>query len=306
MAREQQPMPVVGFVHTGAAASVSPHVAAFLQGLKEAGFTNGRDITEFRWAEGNYERLPARMQELVRRPVSVLATIGGVTTARAAKAATSTMPIVFVTADDPVETGLVQSLNRPEGNMTGVTRLNVQLSAKSLEAVHELLPAVSNLGVLINPKRPTAEVQVANLRSAVAAVGKTVRVLYAFTAQEIESAFQAAAAERIGALIVPTEPAFNDRTQQIVALAARHAIPTIYSQREYVAAGGLMSYGSTLLESYHQQGDYVGRILKGAKPANLPVQQPTKIELIINLKTAKALGLTFPITLLGRADEVIE
>lgn len=298
--------PLVGFVHTGSAKAVTPHIAAFLQGVSDAGIANGRDITEFRWAEGSYERLPALMQELVRRPVSVLATIGGVVTARAAKAATSTIPIVFVTADDPVETGLVQSLNRPDGNMTGVTRLNIQLSAKSIEAVHELLPAVSNLGVLINPKRPTADVQVANMRNAAAAVSKSISVLHAFTEREIELAFQAAATERVGALIIPTEPAFNDQTQRIVALAARHAIPTIYSQREYVVAGGLMSYGSNLLESYHQQGDYVGRILKGAKPADLPVQQPTKVELIINLQTAKALGLAFPITLLGRADAVIE
>ena len=298
--------PLVGFVHTGSAKAVTPHIAAFLQGLQDAGIANGREITEFRWAEGSYERLPALMQELVRRPVSVLATIGGVVTARAAKAATSTIPIVFVTADDPVETGLVQSLSRPEGNMTGVTRLNVQLSAKSFEAVHELMPVVSNLSGVDQSKasdRRCASCQHAECGSR---CQQDHPVLHAFTEREIELAFQAAATERIGAIIIPTEPAFNDRTQQIVALAARHAIPTIYSQREYVAAGGLMSYGSALLESYHQQGEYVGRILKGAKPADLPVQQPTKIELIINLKTAKALGLTFPITLLGRADEVIE
>ncbi len=301
-----QSQPVIGFLGNGSADGFVPHVAAFRQGLKDAGIADGQHVIDFRWAAGHSERLPALAQELVRRPVDVIATIGGIVTARAAKAATSTIPIVFVTADDPVATGLVASLSRPDANLTGVARLNVELSGKTLEVMHELVPAAPVIGLLINPQRLTAETQLRNAQVAAKSFGKTIRVLHASSEREIDAVFETIAVERIGALIVNTEPLFNNRTTQIVALAARRGVPTIYFQREFVTAGGLISYGSSLPEVYRQSGEYTGRILKGAKPADLPVQQATKVELIVNLKTAKTLGLIIPITLLGRADEVIE
>ena len=307
LAARAQARPVLGFLASGGRASVAAPLAGFLGGLKEAGFVDGQNLSiEYRWAEGQFERLPALAAELVRRPVDVLFAAQGNVSALAAKRATSTIPIVFVTADDPVATGLVSSLNRPGGNLTGVSRLGVMLGAKNLELVHQLLPTVSVVGLLINPNRPTAEAQRKNVRDAAAAVGKTIRVLHGSNEGEIDAVFKTIASEHIGALVVPIDPVFNIHRKQILGLAARHAVPVAYALREFVAEGGLMSYGDGTVESYKLGGDLVGRVLKGARPADLPVQQATKLEMVLNLKTAKTLGLTIPITLLGRADEVIE
>lgn len=276
-------------------------------GLKEGGFVDGQNLTiDYRWAEGHFERLPALAAELVRRPVDVLFAAQGNVSALAAKRATSTIPIVFVTADDPVATGLVASLSRPGGNLTGVSRLGTALVAKNVELVHQLLPSVTTIGLLVNPKRQTAQAQIKNAQDAAAALGKTMRVLQGSDARQIDAAFKTIASERIGGLVVPFDPVFNIHRRQIVALAAQQALPTAYSLRESVTSGGLMSYGDSATESYKLGGDLAARLLKGAKPSELPVQLTTKLELVINLKTAKALGLTIPITLLGRADEVIE
>jgi putative ABC transport system substrate-binding protein len=304
---QQAAMPVVGFLASGSRSTMVANLTGFLAGLKEAGFVDGRNATiEYQWAEGRYDRLPKLAAELVRHPANVIATVGGEVAARAAKRATSTIPIVFVAADDPVVTGLVASLDRPGGNVTGVTWLGTQMAAKNLEMLHELLPAVSVIGLLVNPERPTADAQVRYGRNAAIALGKTLRVLNASTASEIDAAFATVAREEIGALIVPPDPVFSIHGNQIIALAARHRVPTTYFLPGQVAAGGLMSYGSSLFDASRLMGLYAGRILKGEKPADLPVQQSTKIELIINLKTAKTLGLTIPVTLLGRADKVIE
>jgi putative ABC transport system substrate-binding protein len=306
-ASAQPAQPVIGFLGSGSPKTFTPHVNGFLDGLKEAGFVDGRNLTiEYRWAEGQFERLPALAAELVRRPVDVLATVGGNVSALAAKRATSTIPIVFLTADDPVASGLVASLSRPGGNMTGVTWLGAELGAKNLELVHQLLPAVSVIGVLVNPTRPTAEAQLKNAQDAGKAIGKTMRVLHAATKDDIDAAFNTVASEHIGALFIAPDPLFLIHRVEIIALAASHAVPTVYFLREFVAAGGLMSYGASLGGAAKLCGDYTGRILKGAKPADLPVQQSTKVELAINLKTAKALGFEVPPALLTRADEVIE
>ena len=297
----------VGFLANGTPQAFAPDVAGFLEGLKEAGFVDGRNLKiEYRWSEGQLERLPGLAAELAGRPVDVLATAGGNVSAVAAKQATSAVPIVFVTAADPVATGLVASLNRPGGNVTGVTWLGVDVLGKNMELMHELLPAVSVIGVLMNPKNTIVETQMKNARAAASATGKTIRALHASSDREIDAAFDTVAAERIGALLIATDPMFNIHRKRIVGLAARHAVPAVYFFRQFVADGGLMSYGSGVTEAYKVSGGYVGRILKGARPADLPVQQTTKVELVINLKTAKSLGLTFPNTLLGRADEVFE
>jgi putative ABC transport system substrate-binding protein len=298
---------VLGFLAAGSPQAFAPFVAAFQEGLKEAGFVDGQNLTiEYRWAEGRYERLPALADELVRQRVTVLASVGGDVSARAAKAATSTIPIVFATADDPVATGLVASLSHPAGNLTGVTWRGAELRGKNLELVHELLPALSVVAVLLNPKHPNAGVQLSNVQEAARTLGKTVRVLPASNAGEIETAFVTVSREKLGALIINPDPMFAIQRAQIVDLAARRAIPTVYFLREFVVAGGLMSYGSSLTGAYKLTGSYAGRLLQGAKPADLPIQQSTRIELVLNLKTAKSLGLTVPNTLLGRADEVIE
>lgn len=307
VARAQPAQPVLGLLASGEAASFRSSMVGFLAGLKEGGFVDGQNVTiDHRWAEGQFDRLPGLAAELVRRPVDVLVAAQGNVSAIAAKRATSTIPIVFVTADDPVATGLVASFNHPGDNLTGVSRLGTMLVAKNLELLHQLLPAVSVVALMINPKRSTSEAQQKNAQSAATAVGKTVRVLRASSEGEIDAAFKTIASERIGALVVPFDPFFNIHRRQIVALAARHAVPVAYSVRDYVSAGGLMSYGDDPAESYKLGGDLAARILKGAKPVDLPVQQATKLELVLNLKTAKALGLTFPMTMLGRADEVIE
>ena len=305
-ARAQGTRPVLGFA-SGEPKSFATSMGGFLAGLKEAGFVDGQNLTiEHRWAEGKFDRLPELAAELVRRPVDVIMAAQGTVTALAAKRVTSTIPIVFVTADDPVATGLVASLARPGGNLTGVSRLGTILGAKNLELIHQVVPTATLVGLLVNPKRPTAEAQRKNVEDAAATVGKTIRVLDGSSEAAIDASFKTIVAERIGALIVPFDPVLNIHRQQIIALAERHRIPAAYALREFIAGGGLMSYGDSGTESYSLAGAYVGRILKGARPADLPVQQATRLELVLNLKTAKSLGLNIPLPLLGRADEVNE
>jgi putative ABC transport system substrate-binding protein len=307
MARAQQAaMPVIGFLSPASPAGYELMVAALRQGLKEAGYIEGHNVAiDYRWAEGQYDRLPMLAAELVRRQVAGIIA-GGTPAARFARTATSTIPIVFNVGVDPVQLGLVASLNRPGGNVTGVAGLTVETAAKRLEVLHESLPTAAVVALLVNPTTPLAEPETKGVQDAARSLGLRLHVLNASTETEIDAAFGTLIELRAGALVVSVDPFLNNQRAQIVALAARHAVPAIYGLRESVAAGGLMSYGIDLADTYRQAGIYIGKILKGAKPADLPVQQAVKVEFAINLKTAKALGLTFPITLLGRADEVIE
>ena len=307
-AHAQQPArPVVGFLSVLSPGPFAPFVAAFRAGLKEGGFVEGQNVAiEYRWAEGQSDKLPGLAADLVRRPVAVIATAGGIVTANAAKAATSTIPIVFGAADDPVASGLVASLNRPGGNITGVNWLGGGLRAKNLELLAELVPNAATFAVLFNPKNPNIDSQLKNTQEAASTLGRKLEVVTASSSGEIDAAFAAVVQAKASGLIVATDPLFADQRDRIVALAARHAVPAVYFLRAFVAAGGLMSYGSSLADAFRLVGGYTARVLKGDKPANLPVQQSTKVELVINLKAAKALGVTFPNTLLGRADEVIE
>ena len=276
-------------------------------GLSETGFVEGRNVTiEFRWAEGHYDRLTTLAADLATRQVAVIAAPGGIAAGLAAKAATATIPIIFLTGADPVQFGLVKSLNRPDSNLTGVAILTNTLAPKQLELLHELVPTATLVAFLVNPKNPIAESDTRDLQSAASATRQQILVLNASTDGEVESAFAALVQQRAGALLVQSDPFFNSRPDDIVALAARYAIPAIYQWRDFPVAGGLMSYGTVLADAYRQVGIYAGKILKGAKASDLPVQQSVKVQLVINLKTAKTLGLTFPLTLLGRADEVIE
>ena len=302
----QQPaMPVIGFLNGGSPGPYAPYVAAFRQGLKEAGYIEGENVTiEYRWLEGQYDRAPSMAAELVRRQVAVI--VANSPGNLAAKAATTTIPIVFTTAGDPVQLGFVASLSRPGGNLTGVTQLNVEVGPKRLELAHELVPAATIIGLLVNPKNPTAEPITRNLQEASRTLGLKLHVLHASTEREIEKAFATLLQLRAGALVISPDPFFVIQSEQLAALALRQAMPAIFQYRPFAAAGGLVSYGGNLADSYRTAGVYTGRILKGEKPADLPVQQSTKVELIINLKTAKALGLTVSLPLLGRADEVIE
>jgi putative ABC transport system substrate-binding protein len=305
-ARAQQ-VPVVGFLATTSPAPFAHLVAGFRRGLQEAGFIEGRNVAiEYRWAEGRYDQVPALAADLVQRQVAVIVTTGGETSAVAAKAATKTIPIVFNTGTDPVRLGLVTSLARPGGNATGVNIFTTELAEKRLGLLHDLIPAASTIAVLLNPNFAPAVVNLQESEVAARAAGRTVVAFHASRDDEIETAFARIIQMRPGALLVGSDPFFNSRREQIVALAARHAIPAIYEWREFAQAGGLMSYGTSLIEAYRQQGVYAGRILKGEKPADLPVVQLSKFELIINLITAKTLGLTFPPGLLAIADEVIE
>jgi putative ABC transport system substrate-binding protein len=302
-----QARPVVGFLGSVSFKTFTAHVDGFLQGFKDSGFVDGRNVAiEYRWAEGHFDRLPSLAEELVRRRVDLIVTVGGNVAVLAARHATSTIPIVFLTADDPVASGLVSSLSRPGGTMTGVTWLGGELGAKNLEVMRELLPAVNVIGVILNPTRPTAEAQLKNAQDAAHAIGKTLRVFHATNLGEVAAAFELAASDKIGALFIASDPAFLVDVNRVVEIASQHAIPTVYFLREFVVAGGLMSYGADIVSAAKLCGEYASRILNGAKPAELPIQQSTKVELVINLKAAKSLGLTFPITLLGRADEVIE
>ena len=303
----RQAMPVIGFLSTGSPQSDVFRLAAVRQGLVEAGYVEGRNfVFEHRWAEDQYERLPALAAELVRRGVALIVTGGGSTSTVAAKSATATIPIVFVTGTDPIKLGLVASLNRPGGNITGVSFLVNTLVAKQFEVLHEAVPKTALIGYLVNPTYTNAEADTRNVLAAAEVVGQKLLLVQAHTDSELEAAFVTLTQQRAGALVVGADPFFFDRRDKLVELAARQKVPAIYFLREFASAGGLMSYGTSITEAYRIVGLYAGRILKGEKPAELPVQQSTKVELVVNLKTAKALGLTVPPALLARADEVIE
>jgi putative tryptophan/tyrosine transport system substrate-binding protein len=304
--RAQQPaMPVVGFLDSASPDGYAPMVAAFRQGLSEVGFVEGRNVAiEYRWA-GNPSDRPGLAADLVRRQVAVIAA-GGIAPVRAAMAATATIPIVFRLGVDPVALGLVASLNRPGGNITGIATLAGELVPKRLQLLHEVIPSTTIVALLINPTNPNSETVSRNLEAAAANLGLQLQVLHAASENDLDKVFATVAQLRAGALVIGPDAFFNSRSERLAALTVDHAVPTIFQYRPFAAAGGLMSYGASLTDSYRQAGIYAGRILKGEKPADLPVQQSTKVELIINLKTAKALGLTVPLPLLGRADEVIE
>jgi putative ABC transport system substrate-binding protein len=303
-ARAQQPaLPVIGFLGTGSPEVFAYIVRAFRQGLSETGFVEGRNVAiEYSWANDQLDRLPALAVNLVHRQVSLIVANSTVA-ALAAKAATTTIPIVFQIGGDAVRAGLVASLNRPGGNLTGVTSLAEELGPKRLELLHELLPATTNFGVLFNP---TTGILSSSLQAAARTLGIELHVLHASTERDLDTVFSTFARLQVGALLINGSLLFNTLSERLASLTVRHALPAIFQFREFAAAGGLMSYGGSITENYRLLGAYTGRILKGEKPADLPIQQSAKIELIINLKTAKALGLTVPPTLLGRADEVIE
>jgi putative tryptophan/tyrosine transport system substrate-binding protein len=301
-------LPVIGYVGSESADVFAGRLRAFHQGLSEAGYAEGVNVAiEYRWAENQYDRFPALLADLVRRNVTVITAVTGTSPAIAAKAATTTIPIVFVTAGDPVALGLVASLNRPGSNLTGVATLTVELGPKQLEMLRELVPKATSIAVLVNPTNPTnAERLSRDMQAAARTLGLQLHILHASTERDFDAVFASLPRLRAGALLIGSDPFFNSRSQQLVALASHHAMPTMYPFREYAMAGGLISYGNSFADAHRQVGVYTGRILKGEKPADLPIQQSAKIELVINLRTAKTLGLTFPLTLLGRADEVIE
>ena len=305
---QQAAMPVVGYLGSETREKFGIRVTAFLQGLGAMGFDEGRNVTiEYRWANGQSDRLPAMAADLVRRRVAVIVTPGSAISALSAKAATQTVPIVFETGVDPVGAGLVKSLNRPEGNITGITSLNVHVGPKRLELMHELLPKAKKFAVLVNPANPANfEMAVKGSEGPSRALGLELHFLNASTDHEIESAFERLRQLEAGGLVVAADIFFNSRAQQFAALSLKHGVPTVHSVRDFAVAGGLVSYGGDIRDSHRQAGIYTGRILKGEKPADLPVQQVTKVELTINLRTAKALGIGVPNTLIGRADEVIE
>src|SRR5437764_87245 len=301
-ARAQQPkMPVVGFLNAGSPDGYAPYATGFLKGLNETGYVDGRNVTvDYQWARGQYDRVGVLAADLVRRKVAVIAT--NTPTAPVAKAATTEIPIVFVSTGDPVTGGLVTSFNRPGGNLTGVGLLGPELETKRLELLHELVPGTTPIGVLVNPANPAADLQLRKLQEAAGVIGR----LRATTAAEIDTAFETAAQRGTAALLLVQAPFYNSRREQLVALAARHKKPVAYPLREFADMGGLMSYGHDLVDGYRQMGVYAGRVLRGEKPADIPVVQPTKFEFVINLKTAKTLGLTVPASLLITADEVID
>jgi putative ABC transport system substrate-binding protein len=306
MARAQQAaMPVIGFLHSASLEPNAKRLAGFRKGLRQAGFIEGQNVAiEFRWAAGQNARLPELAAELVSKPVNVIATLSSTPATRAAKAATSTIPIVFLIAEDPVELGLVASLNRPGGNATGISSQNAELVAKRLGLLRELLPQAANIAVLLDPTNPNATPISSALQSAAAMLGVQLNELEAATDAEIERAYQSL--KPGSPLLVGTDPSFFARRASLVALGVKYAIPTMYDNREAASAGGLMSYGQNTESSWEQAGNTVGRILKGAKPAELPVMQPTRFEYVVNLKTAKALGIEVPLAMQARADEVIE
>jgi putative ABC transport system substrate-binding protein len=306
-ARAQQPtMPVIGFLAAGSPKSDERLVAAFLNGLGETGYEDGKNVRiEYRWAENQYDRLPSMAADLVRERVAVIAA-ATTPAARAARVATATIPVVFTTIADPVQIGFVASLNRPGGNVTGVTLLSVEVGPKLLELLHGAVPSTAIIGLLVNPANPNAEVQSKSTQAAALQLGLQVHVLNASTERDFDVAFAKLKEMRSGALVISQDVLFNTKSEQLAALTVLHEIPSISMLREFAVAGGLISYGASRSDAWRQAGVYAGRILKGEKPADLPVQQPTKFELVINLKTAKALGLELPPSLLARADEVIE
>jgi putative tryptophan/tyrosine transport system substrate-binding protein len=307
MAGALQPaMPVVGFLNSASPGPFARNVVAFRQGLMEAGYIDGQNVAiEYRWAEGQTDRLPAMAADLVRRQVAVIVAPDSAS-ALAAKAASMTIPVIFLIGGDPVKLGLVATFNRPGGNITGVSVLFNTLVAKQLEALHETVPQADLIGLLVNPTNPNAESDTRDVQAAANVLGQKLVVVKGSTDSDLETVFVTLAQQRTGALVVSADPFFVSRRNKLVELAVRQTLPAIYPMRDFVVAGGLMSYGASLADGYRQVGVYAGRILKGAQPANLPVQQAVKVELTINLKTAKALGVTVPLPLLGRADEVIE
>jgi putative ABC transport system substrate-binding protein len=306
-ARAQAAMPVIGALNSAAAAPIAPLLAAFRLGLGEAGYVEGQNLAiEYRLAEGQYDRLPNLAADLVRRRVAVIATGGGTVSALAAKNATPTIPVVFVCDDDPVKVGLVTSISRPGGNVTGIHQLTTGLEAKRLGLLHELAPNVTTMAVLVNPDYPDAGIQIKEVEEAARTLGLQLHILKARIEADFDAAFATIVQQQAGALLVASDPFLFSRREQLVALAARHAVPAIYQFRQNAAVGGLMSYGTRITDSYHQVGVYTGKILKGAKPADLPVVVSTRFEFVINLNTAKALGIKFSDDLLSLADEVIE
>jgi putative tryptophan/tyrosine transport system substrate-binding protein len=304
---QQSAMPVVGFLGPESPALFADRLPAFLQALSEGGFVEGRNIAiEYRWAEGQNDRLPPLVADLVRRQVAVIVAPGSTPAVFAAKAVTTTIPIVFFVGSDPVRGGLVASLNRPGGNVTGVTTLNVEVVPKRLEFLHQLVPRATSFALLLNPTNPAAEAEARDLQAAARKLGLQLHVMHASSERDFDSVFTALAKQRIEALVIGTDALFNTRGTQLALLTSRHAMPTIHAWRAFAETGGLISFGSSISGGYRQVGAYTSRILKGEKPADLPVEQVTKIELILNLKTAKALGLDVPPALLIRADEVIE
>ena len=307
-ARAQQPgTPVIGWLHSGTAKDNSQEASAFRQGLSQAGYVEGRDVAiEYRWVENHLDRLPALIADLIGRPVAVIAACGNPAVALAAKAATTSIPIVFENGADPVQLGLVQSFNHPSGNITGFTNISAELAAKRMGVLRELAPSAKSIAVLVNPTRPGTEAQIAQVQEAASRIGLPLHVFKATSEREIDAAFPALVESGAGGLVITTDVMFNDRREQIVALAKRYAVPTIYEWRSFALAGGLVSYGPDRLASYRQAGVLVGRILKGEKAGDLPVMRPSKFELIINMKAAKALGIEVPSSMQLLADEVIE
>jgi putative ABC transport system substrate-binding protein len=306
-ARAQQPMRVVGFLNSASPRNYESNVNAFREGLADAGYVEGQNVAiEYRWAESRLDRLPAFAADLVRRQVSVIAACGSPTAALAAKSATESIPIVFETGADPVQIGLVASLNHPGGNITGFTNVSSELAAKRVGLLRELVPSATSIAVLVNPTRPGADAQSAQIHEAARAIGLPLHIIKAASEHDLDSAFSSLAQLKIGGLVITADALFTDRRHQIIALAKLHAVPTIYEFRHFVVAGGLFSYGPDPGAAYRQAGNLVGRILKGERPGDLPVMQPSKFELVINMKTAKALGIEVPNSMQLLADEVIE
>ena len=304
---QRQSIPTIGFLSTRSSGEAASETAAFRQGLKEIGIVEGENVAlDFRWANLQYDRLPALAADLIRNRVTVIAAVGGIHSGLAVKAATSTIPVVFVSAGDPVDFGLVSSLSQPGGNITGISMVTVALAPKRLELLHESVPPSGAIAMLVNPTSPYLGPETKDVQAAGRALGRKVRIFNARAEREIDTAFATLVQQRAAAVLVSGDPFFDSQRDRLVALAARHAVPAIYQWREFATIGGLMSYGSSITDAYRQAGVYTGRILKGAKPADLPVLQPTKYELVINLKTAKTLGLAIPPSVLLRADEIIQ
>jgi putative tryptophan/tyrosine transport system substrate-binding protein len=304
---QRSAIPVVGFLCSASPVPYTPFVVAFRQGLREAGYVEGKNLTiEFRWADGHYDRLPMLASDLVRRRVAVLVAVGSDGPVLAAKTATATIPIVFASGGDPVRAGIVASLNRPGANVTGVNVIFTALVPKQVELLHQLVPQAKTIGALVNPHYPDVEVQRQELNEASTVIKREIHIVSASAERDLDEAFRTLVQQKTGALLVANDPFFQSLRHHIVALAARHAIPTIYFERAFAMEGGLISYGPSLVEAFHRTGVYTSRILDGAKPGDLPIEQPTTFELVINLKTAKALSLTIPPSLLARADQVIE